>query len=248
MNISQIIASLFTAGERRGILVLIILLFATGIIKSVLPDKTWRNDGEEYGSPEYYLRYDSILTAFFDENKSRQGTKGTKEANTEVGIEVKTETEIGTKAGTKPDMAQKASPTAHDRRRAIEINKTNEKELESLPGIGPVLSVRIIKYRNLLGGFVRKEQLLEVYGVSPDCYKNISDLIFADTLLVNKIDINNASYGDIIRHPYLNKENVDDLFRYKKRYGDVKELSSLVYNEIWPDSVYYRIKPYIEIE
>ena len=242
MNISQIIASFFTAGERRGILVLIILLFATGVIKSVLPDKTWRNDGEEYGSPEYYLRYDSILTAFFYNNKPRQGIEEEKGAGTDAEIETKT--------GTKPDITQKVSPPTTDRRKAIsiEINKTNEKELESLPGIGTILSGRIIKYRNLLGGFVRKEQLLEVYGISYDCYKNISDIIFADTLLVKKIDINNAPYGDIIRHPYLSKENVDDLFRYKKRYGIIKEFSSLLYNEIWPDSVYYKIRPYLYVE
>ena len=247
MNISQIIASLFTAGERRGILVLVILLFITGIIKGILPDKTWTNNGEEYEEQEYYLKFDALVAAFIYENKPRQDTK---EKEPDVESETKTESETESETEIKPKEEISALKTAVHRGNAIiiEVNSANEKELASLPGIGTILSGRIIKYRNLLGGFVRKEQLLEVYGISSDCYKNISNLIFADTLQVKKIDINNAPYGDIIRHPYLNKENADDLFRYKKRYGEVKELSSLIYNEIWPDSVYYKIRPYLKAE
>ncbi len=37
----------------------------------------------------------------------------------------------------------------------IELNSSDSASLETLPGIGPVLSARIIKYRNLLGGFAK---------------------------------------------------------------------------------------------
>src|SRR5690606_40943919 len=48
---------------------------------------------------------------------------------------------------------------------ALDINRCTAGELVALPGIGPVLAERIIKYRNLLGGFVDKWQLVEVYGL-----------------------------------------------------------------------------------
>ena len=41
----------------------------------------------------------------------------------------------------------------------LELNSCDSLSLVALPGIGPVLSVRIIKYRNLLGGFAAVEQL-----------------------------------------------------------------------------------------
>ena len=47
----------------------------------------------------------------------------------------------------------------------IDLNRCTASDLLRLPGIGPVLSERIIRYRGLLGGFVDTEQLYEVYGL-----------------------------------------------------------------------------------
>ena len=47
----------------------------------------------------------------------------------------------------------------------VEINTADSAELMRLNGIGASFSRRIVKYRNLLGGFISKEQLLEVYGM-----------------------------------------------------------------------------------
>lgn len=47
----------------------------------------------------------------------------------------------------------------------IDINIATEDELIKLPFIGEKLANRIIKYRILLGGFIKPEQLLEVYGI-----------------------------------------------------------------------------------
>jgi competence protein ComEA len=52
-----------------------------------------------------------------------------------------------------------------------------------LPGIGPVYAGRIIKYRNLPGGLISMEQLLEVYGISNETLDRIRDRIVIDTSL-----------------------------------------------------------------
>ncbi|MBN1108862.1 MAG: helix-hairpin-helix domain-containing protein, partial [Bacteroidales bacterium] len=52
----------------------------------------------------------------------------------------------------------------------IELNTCDSAMLEALPGLGPVLSARIIKYRKLLGGYVSAEQLREVYGLSEETF------------------------------------------------------------------------------
>lgn len=48
----------------------------------------------------------------------------------------------------------------------IELNAADTTELKKLDGIGSAYAKRIVKYRDLIGGFVRKEQLLEVYGLT----------------------------------------------------------------------------------
>ena len=74
--------------------------------------------------------------------------------------------------------------------RVLELNTCDSAELESLPAIGPVLAARIIKYRNLLGGYAFTEQLKEVYGLTPEAYSTISSRVSADTSLIKKININ----------------------------------------------------------
>ena len=57
----------------------------------------------------------------------------------------------------------------------LDINSCDSSSLVMLPGIGPVLSARIIKFRSLLGGFARKDQLKEVYGLPIETYNLISE-------------------------------------------------------------------------
>ena len=74
------------------------------------------------------------------------------------------------------------------------INSCDSASLEALPGLGPVLSARIIRYRNLLGGFASVNQLREVYGLSEETYELISGMLTADSADISKININNADY------------------------------------------------------
>lgn len=47
----------------------------------------------------------------------------------------------------------------------INLNRASVQELESLPGIGPVLALKIYTYRNVNGPFVRIEDLQKVSGI-----------------------------------------------------------------------------------
>ncbi len=59
----------------------------------------------------------------------------------------------------------------------INLNTANQAELESLPGIGPVLAKRIIAYREKHGAFAAIEDVKQVYGVSAKTYEMIKDFI-----------------------------------------------------------------------
>ncbi|MEO0071815.1 MAG: helix-hairpin-helix domain-containing protein [candidate division WOR-3 bacterium] len=59
----------------------------------------------------------------------------------------------------------------------ININTATQKELEALPGIGPVIAQRIIEYRNQVGRFRAKEEILRVKGIGPKKYQAIKDKI-----------------------------------------------------------------------
>ena len=65
------------------------------------------------------------------------------------------------------------SPVEADGR--LDLNAATQEELESLPGIGPVLARRILQYREDHGGFTAVSELLEVEGVGEKIYQKIAN-------------------------------------------------------------------------
>jgi len=59
----------------------------------------------------------------------------------------------------------------------VDINKATEKELMSLPGIGPEIAKKIIEYREAKGGFKRVDELMNVKGVGEKRFETIKDKI-----------------------------------------------------------------------
>jgi competence protein ComEA len=105
----------------------------------------------------------------------------------------------------------------------VDINTADSTQLEMLPGIGPAYASRIIKYRKLLGGYARIEQLKEVYGLPEETYVLIAPMCVVSTATVKKIAADslwNNPYK--IYHLYLTKElkaaikNAKKLDRYSE--------------------------------
>ncbi len=131
--------------------------------------------------------------------------------------------------------------------RPIDINRADSAQLLPLPGIGPVYAGRIIKYRNLLGGFFRVEQLGEVYGIPDETLGLIRDKIYADTGAIRKIQLDSASFRELLRHPYLELEDVKALVDYRDFKGIIQSPRELLDNSILPDSVLQRVLPYLDL-
>lgn len=129
----------------------------------------------------------------------------------------------------------------------IELNSADSLLLIDLRGIGPVLAGRILKYRNLLGGFVRKEQLLEVYGLPYETFENISRAVIIDTTGITRIDLNKAAFSKLIRHPYLDVYTVKGILNYRDIQGNIKDVNELKDNRIIPEESFSRIKPYLVV-
>ncbi|HEX5016647.1 MAG TPA: helix-hairpin-helix domain-containing protein, partial [Actinomycetes bacterium] len=59
----------------------------------------------------------------------------------------------------------------------VSINSASATELETLPGIGPVLAAAIVDWRTQNGGFTSIEQLQDVSGIGPATYAEIAPFV-----------------------------------------------------------------------
>jgi DNA uptake protein ComE-like DNA-binding protein len=131
-------------------------------------------------------------------------------------------------------------------RKKLDINSCDSASLEALPGLGPVLSARIIKYRNLLGGFASVNQLREVYGLSEETFNLVSGMLEADSADVTKININDADYKKLIRLPYFERYDVAAILKYRELKGRVEGIEELVENKLITGETASRVRPYME--
>lgn len=63
--------------------------------------------------------------------------------------------------------------TFKDQSFSLNINRASVAELMELPGIGPALAERIVRYRFLHGPFRTVEELLEVRGIGPQILERL---------------------------------------------------------------------------
>jgi DNA uptake protein ComE-like DNA-binding protein len=127
----------------------------------------------------------------------------------------------------------------------IELNTADSAKLTEVRGIGPVFAMRIIRYRNKLGGFYKKEQLKEVFGVDEEKYIQIKQQLKVDTHKLNKLNINDASFDDLRRFPYLSYKQMNAVIQYRKEHGDYESLDDMRNVAILDEEILRKIEPYL---
>jgi DNA uptake protein ComE-like DNA-binding protein len=130
----------------------------------------------------------------------------------------------------------------------VDANQCDTLDLQEIRGIGSVLSKRIINYRNLLGGFVKKEQLLEVWGIDSLKYEQVKDAFIINPNTITKININNIDLQSLKKHPYLDYYQAKAIIKEREKrqtFTSVEEIKSI---ELIDNDTYIKISRYLVVE
>lgn len=224
----------FSKGERRA-LILLLFLVVGAWITVVFTRKT------ESGQVAHYISAkDSIInndTVRLNDRNLNQKTSAFKKER---------------RGFYKPWVGPKKGNSSYTRKFAkgtvVEINSADTTVLKGVPGIGSTFANRIVKYRNLLGGFCHIEQLKEVYGIDEAKYELLKDWFSVDTAKISKIQINILSAKELAAHPYISFSQAEVMLKLRKRKGKIKSWDELRFLEEFQEDDYIRLCSYISFD
>ncbi|MBN1144858.1 MAG: helix-hairpin-helix domain-containing protein [Bacteroidales bacterium] len=146
-----------------------------------------------------------------------------------------------------PDADAKPAPVKFRAPAPVDLNLADANALEELPGIGPVLSNRIIRYRSLLGGFYNINQLSEVYGLTDSVVVLLQNRVLADTSSLVKLNLNEAREYELARHPYIGKYSARGIISYRSQVNRINDAAELKKNGLISEETFEKLKRYLEL-
>ena len=140
----------------------------------------------------------------------------------------------------KPSVFKKSARSVQ-----YDLNLADTTDFESVTGIGSKTAARIVKYRAALGGFVRKEQLYEVFGIDSLAVFSMDEFFIAPDFAPRFIDLNLATYEELEVHPYLSRAQAKAILFYRYRHGAFQSPEDLKKVKLIDQKILERLTPYI---
>jgi len=128
----------------------------------------------------------------------------------------------------------------------IEINTCKAKDLIALRGIGQILSKRIIKFREKLGGFASINQLQEVYGLPTETFESIKGNIYINKNKIKRLKINIEDKDSLKNFPYISYRLAAQIIKYRKQHGYFKNKGDLLKIKSIDSINLHKIEPYLD--
>ena len=130
----------------------------------------------------------------------------------------------------------------------LELNTIDSLELISINGIGPFYASQIINYRNKLGGFYKREQLMEIWKMKEETYQILMESLIIDTSTLQKIHLNTVSFEKLKNHPYLSYSQANSIVKMRTQLGRFDSIISIKKSKLINDDTFLRVRPYLSLD
>lgn len=128
----------------------------------------------------------------------------------------------------------------------IDVNSCDSTDLTAVPGFGSKRAARLVEYRDKLGGFHSLSQLREVYVLQNMDEKIWNTYLTVSPNKIRKINVNTATYQELIRHPYFDAYLTKTILNYRQKNGKISSLEQLQrITHAYPELI-EKLKPYLE--
>jgi competence ComEA-like helix-hairpin-helix protein len=127
----------------------------------------------------------------------------------------------------------------------LDINQADSTAWEALPGIGPKLASRIIKFREALGGFYQVSQIAEVFGLPDSVYQRIRPRLTCPSSALQYLSLNTSTQAELARHPYIKRTLAAQIIAYRNTNGAFRDVEQIMNLHTVDSALYKRIRPYL---
>ena len=124
----------------------------------------------------------------------------------------------------------------------IDANLADTLALQRIPGIGSGYARAIVGYRERLGGFVDARQLAEIEGLP----HGIEQWFRVASPTVQRLRLNHDTFRQLLRHPYLNFEQVKAIVNRRQKFGALRSLDELAASPQFAPADFARLAPYVQ--
>lgn len=128
----------------------------------------------------------------------------------------------------------------------VELNSADSAYLTKVKGIGAFYAKAIIKYRQQLGGFAFKEQLMEIWKFDQEKFNAVKDYIIVDESEIKKININTCT-AEQLKHPYISWNIANAIVNYRKQHGKYKKIEEIKNTDLVDEETYRKIVVYLSL-
>ncbi|MEO6134679.1 MAG: helix-hairpin-helix domain-containing protein [Ginsengibacter sp.] len=130
----------------------------------------------------------------------------------------------------------------------VDINLADTTAYIALPGIGSKLSLRIISFRDKLGGFYSIEQVAETFLLPDSTFLKIKPFLVLSNMSVRKININTALLDELKAHPYIRYTIAKVIVEYRNQHGNFTTVEQLKKINLITEEIFQKVKPYLTVE
>ncbi len=127
---------------------------------------------------------------------------------------------------------------------SIDINTATVEEWRSLRGIGPAYAAKIVRFRELLGGFISVEQVAETRHLPDSTYQQIAPQLTLSPIF-RPLLINELSVDSLAAHPYIDRKSAQAMVAWRTQNGPFSGFEDLSKLYGLSAETKDKIKPYL---
>ena len=109
----------------------------------------------------------------------------------------------------------------------INLNRCDSTDITVVPMFGSKRAARLVEYRDKLGGFYSLTQLREVFVLQDIPMDLLEKYFVVHPGDIRKININQATYKEMVGHPYFDAYLTKTILNYRSRNGDITSFEEL---------------------